>query len=149
MPVKKHPSVLLAALLVIGCGGSPTSPVADSSSPAPQAEASVAPASAVVVSGTGRQNTKPFTLGPGSYGIAVTGDSNRDTGYVTFKMYPVTPDPSDARDVLGWLLFNTERISAKGPFSFETNEYNLEGREYYLTAITPGGPWTVTFTPQS
>ena len=164
-----RPVVWLGAtvLLVVACASGSTATVAPTAKPAlaaespscapaqaetsapPAAETSAPPAAAaaVVVKGSGRQNTKPFTLGAGSYGITVKGESSRDNERVYLILYPVTPDPSNARDQAGWLLFNGERVG-KGTYTLETNEYNLDGREYYLDANMPEGAWTVTWTPQ-
>lgn len=126
---------LLVALAVIlaACGGGGGD--ADDDAPADRQPP-------VTVSGSGIENSDPFTLAEGDYRVEWTATPDHDTGCY----HGAQLDSTDESEFVFEQLAN-ELLDTIEPASGSTNVYGLDGGRYYVSASS-GCDWSFTFTQQ-
>ncbi len=108
---------------------------------APRPAAPRAPQPTPTIEGVGSQNSKPFELS-GDYTVTITGTATGPYGGNVI----VHLNRKDGTDWQG--LWSEIVPNQQDRYSYSTQAYSVKDGLYYLDAITPGGAWTVTFTPQ-
>lgn len=95
----------------------------------------------VTVKGSGKTQTRPFSLDGGAY--TVTWDVGQSSEYASYaiRIVPVVDEPfHHAQTVMS-------AVYTKNPDSSgETHVYDIKAGKYYLAVEAPKG-WRVTFTP--
>jgi hypothetical protein len=97
---------------------------------------------AIVLTGDGKLNSRPFDLGGAAYTVKWSGEMKGQFGgnlIVTLKR----TDGAFFNELLVNTILNPEQPKASG----ETQVYGTKAGPYDLD-VTASGPWTVTITPQ-
>lgn len=96
----------------------------------------------VELSGTDKQNTRPFDLTGGAYTVRWSGKLGTTFGGNVIMHLKRTDGAG-----LGDLLVNTIVNKDKPEVGGETQLYNVKAGAYYLD-VTASGPWSATISPQ-
>jgi hypothetical protein len=162
-------AVLIACVVVVGCGSSTTPPpgslaastpiaIVVTPQPAnrqpsaagsetgavPATAASAAPAGPpVTVTGSSTANSDPFTLS-GDYAVTITGEAPEPPGLVVLSLRARNDTSYVPADLVH------APMTPGGAYAFSANISGLKPEEYYLDgkSMPKGGTYTVVFMPK-